>query len=882
MALTEYKLSTYADNVASLPDAPSDAGMTAEELKAVFDGRTDKEVKEKHNGLIDAMETELAGKVDKESGKGLSSNDYTAAEKAKLAGISAGATKAEASAENGALVIDGVKRTVYTHPESHPASMITGLAEVAVSGSFGDLSDTPGNASTTAAGLVQLSTSTSSTSTTLAATASAVKAAYDLASSKVDKENGKGLSEKDYTAAEKQKLAGISAGATKAEASGSNGNLLVDGVETAVYTHPAGPNPHNVTKADIGLGNVDNTADADKPVSTAVQTELGRIEQSLTEYPTCDEADMRYAHALEGEAWGEGTVSVTDAQLGTKAEISVYGAGRQETTPSPDAPVTPTWAGGELAMGNQSAAIPSLRGLPDGSGGWAARDALTIGADGSVQVLRKIGSVALDGTESWLWQSNTYYKLDNGLELGGTGILCSHYAADSYSRVTAGTGDKTIALYHSASLDRVAILDKAYTTVADFKAYLAAQYAAGTPVTVWYELAEPVVESLGAVAEFTIQDSTTTLSATGQTPSLALSYKRDASIVLAGKADAEEVLSKTNTASYTPSASYHPATKKYVDDSVSAAGGGDMLKAVYDANNNGRVDDADKVNGLTVESAVPANAKFTDTVYTHPESHPASMITGLAEVAVSGSFGDLSDTPGNASTTAAGLVQLSTSTSSTSTTLAATASAVKAAYDLASSKVDKESGKGLSANDYTTEEKQKLAGVESGAQANVQADWDATDSGSDAYIKNKPGSASTTAAGLVQLSTSTSSTSTALAATASAVKAAYDKAVEAASAGSVNFGSYTGNGTASRKITLSKTPNWVLILGSYGTVSTFFYGTNTGAAYGGLAVTGSPAKHYDNGMAAVEITTGGFNVFYDLENKIYTNNSDKIYNYIWG
>ena len=28
------------------------------------------------------------------------------------------------------------------------------------------------------------------------------------------------------------------------------------------------------------------------------------------------------------------------------------------------------------------------------------------------------------------------------------------------------------------------------------------------------------------------------------------------------------------------------------------------------------------VNNLTVETSVPANAKFTDTVYTHPASHP--------------------------------------------------------------------------------------------------------------------------------------------------------------------------------------------------------------------------------------------------------------------
>lgn len=54
---------------------------------------------------------------------------------------------------------------------------------------------------------------------------------------------------------------------------------------------------------------------------------------------------------------------------------------------------------------------------------------------------------------------------------------------------------------------------------------------------------------------------------------------------------------------------------------------------------------ASKVNNLTVETAVPKNAKFTDTVYTHPSTHPASMITGLATVATSGSYADLSDKP---------------------------------------------------------------------------------------------------------------------------------------------------------------------------------------------------------------------------------------------
>ena len=58
--------------------------------------------------------------------------------------------------------------------------------------------------------------------------------------------------------------------------------------------------------------------------------------------------------------------------------------------------------------------------------------------------------------------------------------------------------------------------------------------------------------------------------------------------------------------------------------------------------------------------------------------------------------------------------------------------------DLKDLKVDKETGKGLSTNDYTTAEKNKLAGIAAGAEANVQADWNATDSASDAFIKNKP------------------------------------------------------------------------------------------------------------------------------------------------
>ena len=99
-----------------------------------------------------------------------------------------------------------------------------------------------------------------------------------------------------------------------------------------------------------------------------------------------------------------------------------------------------------------------------------------------------------------------------------------------------------------------------------------------------------------------------------------------------------------------------------------------------------------------------------------------------------------------ASTSAYGVTKLSSATNSSSTTLAATASAVKAAYDLANSY------KGT-----ITEVKANGTSVSTTGVANIPA-------------------ASTSAYGVTKLSDATNSTSTVLAATANAVKKAYDLA----------------------------------------------------------------------------------------------------------
>lgn len=61
--------------------------------------------------------------------------------------------------------------------------------------------------------------------------------------------------------------------------------------------------------------------------------------------------------------------------------------------------------------------------------------------------------------------------------------------------------------------------------------------------------------------------------------------------------------------------SYSTDGTNYTVIEGSGSGQGDMYTSVYDTDANGIVDNAEKVNNHTVETDVPANAVFTDTIY---------------------------------------------------------------------------------------------------------------------------------------------------------------------------------------------------------------------------------------------------------------------------
>ena len=220
-----------------------------------------------HQSEYEALIAAIAGKVDKVTGKDLSTNDFTDAYKTKLDGIEANAN-------------------AYVLPQAS-ASTLGGIKvgdNLAIDSSTGVLSGNYSAASTSAAGLMSAADKTKLDGIAAGATAVTVDssitsssenpvqsaAIYTALAGKVDTETGKGLSSNDYTDAEKTKLGGIEANANNyslpaATTSALGGvkvgtNLAVDanGVISGNYS--------NATQSAAGLmSGADKTALDNKP-----------------------------------------------------------------------------------------------------------------------------------------------------------------------------------------------------------------------------------------------------------------------------------------------------------------------------------------------------------------------------------------------------------------------------------------------------------------------------------------------------------------------------------------------------------------------------------------------------------------------------------------
>lgn len=91
-------------------------------------------------------------------------------------------------------------------------------------------------------------------------------------------------------------------------------------------------NPHAVSKTQVGLGSVDNTSDASKPVSTAQQTALN-LKANLAS-PTFTGTVVGITAAMVGAPSGSGTSTGTNTGNETPATLgTVLGGATSKTTP---------------------------------------------------------------------------------------------------------------------------------------------------------------------------------------------------------------------------------------------------------------------------------------------------------------------------------------------------------------------------------------------------------------------------------------------------------------------------------------------------------------------------------------------------------------------
>lgn len=117
---------------------------------------------------------------------------------------------------------------------------------------------------------------------------------------------------------------------------------------------------------------------------------------------------------------------------------------------------------------------------------------------GQTQTVRRIKKLVLTGEET-TWKksgsaNNTFYFNVPGYLRERINItICSHYSSQNNINGAVELQNGKVAFYANAGqpVKYFYVRDSNLATIGDLTAYLAAQYAAGTPVTVWYVLAEP-------------------------------------------------------------------------------------------------------------------------------------------------------------------------------------------------------------------------------------------------------------------------------------------------------------------------------------------------------------------------------------------------------
>ena len=253
----------------------------------------------------------LSGKVDTVAGKGLSTNDYTTAEKTKLAGIDSGAQAnvIETVKVNGNPLVPSLKAVDITVPDiSGKVDKVTGKQLSTNDYTTSDLNKLTAIEDNAQVNKIE-KVKVNGTALTISSSDKSVN--IDI-SGKVDKVNGKQLSTEDYTTAEKRKLAALS----------DNGEenvievVKVNGTALTVDSSDKSVNVDISNKVDKVSGKQLSTED----YTTAEKNKLAGIDNNANNY-TLPVAKAATIGGVKVDA-----VTKSNISLGSDGNISVPAA----------------------------------------------------------------------------------------------------------------------------------------------------------------------------------------------------------------------------------------------------------------------------------------------------------------------------------------------------------------------------------------------------------------------------------------------------------------------------------------------------------------------------------------------------------------------------
>ena len=263
--------STYDTNNNGKVDGADDSSMLGGNLPAYYASAND-------------LSTGLSNKVDKETGKGLSTNDYTTAEKTKLSNQSGTNTGDETSSTILTKIGDGSKIS-----ETYLPSYVDDVIE----GTYIDATTFKVSGSTITQETGKIYISTDSNVTYRWSGSAYVAIGSSLALGETDSTAYRG--DRGKIAYEHSQSTGNPHSTTAAQITQDSSNRFVSDIEKNTWNSKepaitAGTESQyyrgdktfqTLDKTAVGLNNVDNTSDANKPVSTAQATAIGLKQDAL-------------------------------------------------------------------------------------------------------------------------------------------------------------------------------------------------------------------------------------------------------------------------------------------------------------------------------------------------------------------------------------------------------------------------------------------------------------------------------------------------------------------------------------------------------------------------------------------------------------------------